>query len=42
MPVEWAPSIGYSIFKGKCDITNCSWYSAADLLKHGMKVVERV
>ena len=25
-----------------CDIRNCSFYRAVKLLKHGMKVVERV
>ena len=41
MPVEWALSIMVPIFKGNCDIRNCSCYRAVKLLEHG-KVVERV
>ena len=42
MPVELALSIVAPILKGKGDIRNCSCYRAVKLLKHGMKVVERV
>ena len=42
MPVEWALSIVFPIFKGKDDIRNCRCYRAVKLLEHGMKVVERV
>ena len=30
------------IFRGKCDIRNCSCYGAVMILEHGIKVVERV
>ena len=39
MPAEWDQSIVAPIFKRKDDIWN---YTAAKLLQHGMKVVERV
>ena len=42
MPAECALRIVVPIFKGKCDIRNCSCYRAVWLLQHGMKVVERV
>ena len=42
MPVEWALRIVVPIFKGKGDITNCSFYRAVKLLEHGIKVVEMV
>ena len=42
MPVEWVLKIVVQIFKGICDIRNCSYYSAMKLLEHGMKVVEWV
>ena len=42
MPSEWALRIVAPIFKGKGDIRNSSCHRAVKLLKHGMKVVERV
>ena len=42
MPVEWAVSIVFPIFKGKCDIRNCICYRAVKLLECGMKVEESV
>ena len=42
MPAEWALRIVVPNFKGKGDIRNCSWNRAVKLLKHGMKVVERM
>ena len=42
MPAEWALRIVVPIFKGNCDIKNCSCYRAVKLHEHGMKVVERV
>ena len=42
MPAELGLSILVPIFKGNCDIRNCSRYRAVKLLEHGMKVVERV
>ena len=39
---EWAPGIVVPIFKGNGDIRICSCYRATNLLKHGMKVAERV
>ena len=40
MPAEWALGIVVPIFKGKCDIWNCSCYRAVKPLEHGIKVVE--
>ena len=42
MPVEWAVSVVVSLFKGKGEIWNCSFYRAVKLLEYGMKVVETV
>ena len=42
MPAEWAMSIVVPIFKGKCDVRNCSCYGAVNLLEHEMKVVKGV
>ena len=42
MPAEWALGIVVPIFKGKSDIRNCSCYRAVKLLKHDMKMAERV
>ena len=42
MPAEWALSIVVPIFKGKGDISNCSFYRAVKLVEHGMKVVKMV
>ena len=42
MPVEWVLCTVVPIFKGKCDIRNCSCNRAGKLLDHGMKVVEMV
>ena len=40
IPVVWAPSIVVPIFKGNCDIRNCSFYRAVKLREHGRKVVK--
>ena len=42
MRVEWALSIVVSIFKGKGDIRNSSFYRAVKLLEYGIKLMERV
>ena len=42
MPAEWALGIVVPIFNRKGDIRNSSCNRAVKLLKHGMKVVERV
>ena len=39
MPVVWALSMVFTIFKGKGDIWNCSCYGAVKLHEHGMIVV---
>ena len=42
MPDEWQTSVMVPIFKGKRDVRNCSTYRGVKLLKHAMKIVERV
>ena len=42
MPIEWALRIVVPILNGKGDIRNCSCYGAMKLLRHGLKVLERV
>ena len=37
MPAEWAHRIVAPIFKGKCDIWNCSCYRAVKALKDGIR-----
>ena len=41
MPAEWALSIMVSIFIGKVDIRNCSYYGSVKPLEHSMKVLEK-
>ena len=42
MPVEWALSIVFPMFKGMGDISKYSCYSAVKLLEHEIKVLEMV
>ena len=42
MPEEWAWSVVIPIFKGKGDVKGCGAYRGVKLLKHAMKIVERV
>ena len=42
MPDEWKTSMIAPIFKGKGDVKSCKSYREAKLLKHAMKIVERV
>ena len=42
MPDEWKTSVIVPIFKGKGDVMSCGSYRGVKLLKHAMKIVERV
>ena len=42
MPEEWKTSVVVPIFKGKGDVMDCGVYRGVKLLKHAMKIVERV
>ena len=42
IPNEWKTSVVVSIFKEKGDVINCGSYRAVKLLKHDMKIIERV
>ena len=42
MPDEWRTSVIVSIFKGKGDVMSCGSYRGVKLLKHALKIVERV
>ena len=42
MPEDWNTNVMVSIYKGKGDLTNCTAYRIVKLLKHGMKIIERV
>ena len=42
IPNEWKTSVVVPIFKGKGDVMNCGSYRGVKLLKHGMKIIERV
>ena len=42
MPEEWKTSVVGPSFKGKGDVMGCGAYKGVKLLKHAMKVVERV
>ena len=42
MPEEWVVSVVVPIFKGKGDAMSCGAYRVVKLLKHAMKIVERV
>ena len=42
IPDEWITSVVVPIFKGKEDVMNCGSYRGVKLLKHGLKIIERV
>ena len=42
MPDKWRTSVLVPIFKGKGEVGNCNTYRGVKLLKHAMKIVERV
>ena len=42
MPDEWKTSVTVPIFKRKSDVMHCGLYRGVKLLKHAMKIVERV
>ena len=42
MPDEWKTSVIVPIFKEKGDVMSCGSYRGVKLLKHAMKIVERV
>ena len=42
MPDEWKTNVITPIFKGKNDVMSCGSYRGVKLLKHAMKIVERV
>ena len=39
---DWKTNVMVPIYNGKGDATNCSAYREVKLLKHGMKIIERV
>ena len=42
MPEEWKSSVAVPIFQGKGYVMSCDAYRGVKLLKHAMKIVERV
>ena len=42
MPDEWKTGVIVPIFKAKGDVMSCGSYRGVELLKHAMKIVERV
>ena len=42
MPEEWKTSAVFPIFKGKGGVMDCGAYNGVKMLKHAMKIVERV
>ena len=42
MPMEWGHSLTVPFYKGKGDALQCVKYRGLRLLKHGMKIFERV
>ena len=42
MPKDWNTSVLVPIYTGKGDVTNCGAYRGVKLLKHGMKIVEKI
>ena len=42
MPEEWKTSVVVPIFKGKGDVMDCGAYRGVKLLKHAIKIAERV
>ena len=42
MPEEWKTIVVVPIFQGKGDVMDCGAYRGVKLLKHAMKIVERV
>ena len=39
---DWKTSVMVPIYMGKGNVTNCRAYKGVKLLKHGMKIIERV
>ena len=42
MPEDWTTSVMVPIYKEKRDVMNCRVYRGVKLLKHRMKIIEKV